>query len=258
MLLKKMQNKKIGIVTNAPYIYAEPLLKHHDIRYDALISYEKDQKNKPYPNPLLRCAQHMNVPIGRCIYVGNEPTDIAAAKAAGCTSVAYANTYSEVEQLLVYMPHLIVKNFLDLQYISTEEKYMQKMAQERFEQALEEKQKGNGRGYFFYLKEASEHGHGLAQYYLAKLLRKNPHLSYEGGSIHDLLYSAAMKMIPEAIFELGQLFEKENEWEKAKQFLSCCCAYGSCSSTIFFRKDEITNSVFTHEITHRLSLAENV
>lgn len=236
LLLQSIQNKKIGIVTNAPYIYAEPLLKHHGIRYDALISYEKNQQNKPYPDPLFRCAQHMNVHIEHCIYVGNEPTDIAAAKAAGCISVAYANTYSEVEQLLVYMPHLIIKNFSDLQYILTEEKHMQKMARECFEQALEEKQKGNGWGYFRYLNEASDYGHGLAQYYLAKMLRKNPHLLCEGKNIHDLLYGAVMKMIPEAVFELGQLFEQENKWEKAKHFYRVAAHMDYAPAQYFFAK----------------------
>ncbi|MBB6175199.1 HAD superfamily hydrolase (TIGR01549 family) [Anoxybacillus tengchongensis] len=249
LLLNNIQNKKIGIVTNAPYMYAEPLLKYHGIRYDALISYEKNRNNKPYPDPLFRCAQHMNVHIKHCIYVGNEAIDIAAAKAAGCTSVAYVNTYSEIEQLLVHMPHLIINNFLDLQHILTEEKEMKKTAQKRFEQALEEKHKGNGSGYFRYLREASDQGHGLAQYYLAKLLRKNPHLLHEGKNVHDLLWSAAMKMIPEAIFELGQLFEKENEWEKAKHFYRVAAHMGYAPAQYFFAKMKL-RTPFSHMKLH--------
>lgn len=232
-LLNDVGDRKIGIVTNAPREYAERLLEYHDIRYEALVSYESDQKHKPYPDPLFRCAQQMNVRIEKCIYVGNEPSDIAAAKAAGCTSVAYANTYCEIEKLLVHIPDVIINNFLDLKNMLVEEE-VQKNAQKWFEQALEEKRKGNGWQYFRYLSEASNQGHALAQYYFAKLLRKNPNLISEEKNVHDLLWQAAMKMVPEAICELGKQFEQKNEWEKAKNFYRVAAHMDYAPAQYFF------------------------
>ncbi|MDR0347853.1 MAG: HAD-IA family hydrolase [Coriobacteriales bacterium] len=56
--------------------------------FELLIGSDDSSKHKPEPEPLLLAAERLGLPIGSCIYVGDSPYDMRAARAAGAVAVA--------------------------------------------------------------------------------------------------------------------------------------------------------------------------
>jgi HAD superfamily hydrolase (TIGR01549 family) len=76
-----------GIVTMSPRPYAERLLNYHRIKYSGLVCYHDCKRRKPYPDPMILCAKQMKVSPDRIIAIGDEPSDIIAAKSAGMVPI---------------------------------------------------------------------------------------------------------------------------------------------------------------------------
>ena len=74
----------LGVVTKSPRTYAQKLLSHHQIEIPVLVAYHDVKKQKPHPEGLLRAASKLGLHPERCIYVGDHPDDLSAAKAANC------------------------------------------------------------------------------------------------------------------------------------------------------------------------------
>jgi len=92
-LLNSLDENKTpwGIVTNKPANLAEPLLKELKIaeRCGCLVSGDTLPKRKPHPDPLHHAAKILNIKEQDTIYIGDDPRDIQAGKAAGmATAVA--------------------------------------------------------------------------------------------------------------------------------------------------------------------------
>src|SRR6266567_710468 len=51
----------IGIVTSSVSFYAEAMLKHHRIPYDALIAYHDARPHKPHPAPVMACLRKLSI-----------------------------------------------------------------------------------------------------------------------------------------------------------------------------------------------------
>lgn len=80
----------IGVVTSKRRELAATSLDHFGL-LDGLVcmnGLEDSAGHKPDPDPLLQAAKDINVPIERCIYVGDSPFDIQAANAANIPSIA--------------------------------------------------------------------------------------------------------------------------------------------------------------------------
>lgn len=78
-----------GIVTNKPeYLAVEilPQLGWQD-RCAVLIGGDTLAERKPHPMPLLHAADAIGIAPEACVYVGDDARDIAAARAAGMSSV---------------------------------------------------------------------------------------------------------------------------------------------------------------------------
>jgi len=56
--------------------------------FDVVVGSDDVETHKPDPHPLFVAARELDVPIGRCAYVGDSPHDMAAARAAGCVAMA--------------------------------------------------------------------------------------------------------------------------------------------------------------------------
>ena len=70
------------IVTSAPSKYARELLKYHNFPSMPIIGYHDCPQTKPHPAPLLLACERLEVPPEKCLYLGNEASDRAAAIAA--------------------------------------------------------------------------------------------------------------------------------------------------------------------------------
>lgn len=61
-------------------------------RFKAVVTGDRTERNKPFPDPYLKAAEDIGVPIGECLVVENAPLGIRSAKAAGAYCVAIAST----------------------------------------------------------------------------------------------------------------------------------------------------------------------
>lgn len=91
------QNIPWGIVTNKPAHLTEPLVRGLNLPYPPLsvISGDTLPVAKPDPTPLLLAAEHCGVSPDRCVYIGDHPRDVEAARAAGMDALAVSFGYLE-------------------------------------------------------------------------------------------------------------------------------------------------------------------
>lgn len=82
----------LGALTNACVAYAEAVLRAHGVReaFGSVHGADDAPEPKPRPGGLLLCASELGVPPRACVYVGDSPSDGAAARAAGMGSVGVA------------------------------------------------------------------------------------------------------------------------------------------------------------------------
>jgi HAD superfamily hydrolase (TIGR01549 family) len=77
----------VGVITNSPRSYATRLLAYHDLDVRVLVAYHDVRNHKPNPDPILRAAEIVGLPVDRCIHVGDSETDIEASVRAGSITV---------------------------------------------------------------------------------------------------------------------------------------------------------------------------
>lgn len=80
----------LGIVTGRlrSHIFSGALVALKD-HFSAVVGYEDTVDHKPHPEPLLRAAKLLSVPPETCVYIGDAPTDVAAAHAAGMRVISF-------------------------------------------------------------------------------------------------------------------------------------------------------------------------
>jgi HAD superfamily hydrolase (TIGR01509 family) len=78
----------VGVITNSPRLYANRLLAHHGLTLPVLVAYYDVKNHKPNPDPILKAAEMVGLPVHRCIHVGDSDTDIEASLRAGSITVA--------------------------------------------------------------------------------------------------------------------------------------------------------------------------
>lgn len=78
---------KVGVLTASPRHYAEALLEHFDIEFDALVTGSDGHPSKPDPAGLRAIAAELGVAPERCAHIGDTDTDTAAAVKAGAIAV---------------------------------------------------------------------------------------------------------------------------------------------------------------------------
>jgi N-acetyl-D-muramate 6-phosphate phosphatase len=90
----------LGIVTNKALHLAAPLADALGLRppVQVLIGGDSTPHTKPHPAPLLAAATALAVPPEACVYVGDDPRDMLAARAAGMRGWAAAWGYLGVER----------------------------------------------------------------------------------------------------------------------------------------------------------------
>ena len=85
-----------GIVTNKAMRFAQPLCDALALLPGAaaLVGGDSTPHTKPHPAPLLEAARRLNCPPQACVYVGDDPRDIAAGRAAGMRTLVAAWGYT--------------------------------------------------------------------------------------------------------------------------------------------------------------------
>ncbi|RJX29116.1 MAG: DUF120 domain-containing protein [Dethiobacter sp.] len=82
---------RMGIVTSSFYKKKMNLFTENGLDPSALfrsvINRRDTLKNKPDPEPVLRCLQELEIPAAKCLCVGDSPCDIIAGREAGLVTV---------------------------------------------------------------------------------------------------------------------------------------------------------------------------
>jgi HAD superfamily hydrolase (TIGR01662 family) len=110
---------KIGLVTSTQRRYLETKMQPLknvgvDTLFEVIITSDDVEKRKPAPDPLISCAQQLNLKPGRCVYVGDTTTDIKAGKAAGMWTVGVLTGFDDYGALETENPDAIVKDVQNL------------------------------------------------------------------------------------------------------------------------------------------------
>jgi phosphoglycolate phosphatase len=79
-----------GIVTNKALRFAEPMAAALGLlpRAAVLVGGDSTPHLKPHPAPLLEAARRLALAPEHCVYVGDDPRDVAAGRAAGMAAWA--------------------------------------------------------------------------------------------------------------------------------------------------------------------------
>ena len=93
----KKKNIKLGLVTNSFNSITSKILKHHKIKnyFDAIVTADDVEKLKPYPDPVIKLCEKLNVMPDETILVGDTKNDYKAGKGAGCFVVGL-NTHGDL------------------------------------------------------------------------------------------------------------------------------------------------------------------
>lgn len=85
----------LGVVTNKPHIFAEPLLGHMGLTpyFGAILGGEVIDKRKPDPKPLYYVLDKLQVPAEQAIMVGDSLNDVKAGENAHMPTVAFTYGY---------------------------------------------------------------------------------------------------------------------------------------------------------------------
>ena len=85
------QDYLLGIATSRVRsgVYKIPQLAELKSYFRATVCYEDTIRHKPDPEPLLLAARMMNVENKECVYIGDAPSDMAAARAAHMKFILY-------------------------------------------------------------------------------------------------------------------------------------------------------------------------
>lgn len=88
-LLELKRTYRVGLATNRA-VTVPDLLAHLQLEdvFDAIASALDDVEPKPAPDMIKLCLKRAKVESGRAVYVGDSPSDLAAAEAAGTHFIA--------------------------------------------------------------------------------------------------------------------------------------------------------------------------
>lgn len=108
---------KMTICSNKPFSFMEPILDKLSIKqfFNDWIGEDSLSKKKPDAAPLIHLANKMNIPVEKCIVVGDSKNDILAAQNAGMESIGLTYGYNYNENIATYNPTIVVDDFADLQ-----------------------------------------------------------------------------------------------------------------------------------------------
>lgn len=108
-LLKRIgaSGARLGALTNAAVLYAEAVLATNGVRPTFASAQGADSvpRPKPHGDGLLQVAAELDLDPERCIYVGDAPSDGAAARAAGYGASVGCSYGSHAEAKLVDCGH---------------------------------------------------------------------------------------------------------------------------------------------------------
>ncbi|MGC9335008.1 MAG: AI-2E family transporter [Anaerolineae bacterium] len=115
-LLDLSHRYHLGIVTTRSRNDAATFLAQQGLSdlVQVIAGREDTWRLKPHPSPIRFAAEKLNVPVERCLMVGDTTSDILAARAAGARSAAVLSGFGEREELERAGADLVLKSAHEL------------------------------------------------------------------------------------------------------------------------------------------------
>jgi len=114
----KIRNIKIGLATDR--LSSRGRIRRICLRMgiahyiEAVTSCLYVQNQKPAPDLIIDCANHLAVPMEKCLVVGDTKNDILAAKEAGGTGIGILTGQDNYEEMMKVKPFAIVNNLMEI------------------------------------------------------------------------------------------------------------------------------------------------
>jgi len=107
-------------ITNKESRFALPLLEAAGLseRFAVTVCADRPEDRKPSPSMLLATCRQLGVEPADLLYVGDSPSDIAAARAARCRVVAVTYGYGDYDVLAAARPDGLLDNLAKITSIS--------------------------------------------------------------------------------------------------------------------------------------------
>jgi len=95
-LLELKKDYILTLITNKPYKFVNPILKHFDLDiFEIVLGGDSLEYKKPHPYPLEYCMDKLNLKPDEVVMVGDSFNDIEAAKNAGVKSILVTYGFDE-------------------------------------------------------------------------------------------------------------------------------------------------------------------
>jgi len=120
--LQELENVALPLccITNKESRFALPLLEAAGLRerFAVTVCADRPEDRKPSPSMLLATCRQLGVEPADLLYVGDSPSDIAAARAARCRVVAVTYGYGDYDVLAAARPDGLLDNLAKITSIS--------------------------------------------------------------------------------------------------------------------------------------------
>ena len=122
--LNKLSKKyKLGVATSrsAPGLNRYLKLAKTKKYFKAIVGLEDVKNHKPHPEPLLLACKKLKVKPSQAVYIGDAPSDVIAAHAAGMLAIGYGKRKVKNEDLHVSHFNKLIPAIkkLETQYVQT-------------------------------------------------------------------------------------------------------------------------------------------
>lgn len=110
---------KLGLVTSTQKHYlSTKMLPLKNVGVDRLIEVivtsDDVVKRKPAPDPLIMCAQHLELEPVNCVYVGDTTSDMQSGKSAGMKTIGVLTGFDDYDTLRKEQPDAIIGSIRNL------------------------------------------------------------------------------------------------------------------------------------------------
>lgn len=116
-LMQKLRNMgvKQAVISNKPDIAVKPLAEQYfPGLLELAVGDSSAVRRKPAPDTVFAAAREMNVPLERCVYIGDTEVDVETARNAGIDGIAVTWGFRTPEELIAAGATTLVNNTEEL------------------------------------------------------------------------------------------------------------------------------------------------
>lgn len=117
MILAAASHYQIGLITTRSRYHIEQFSRHFPhiaSAFQVTCGLQDTRYLKPSPQPVLLAAKRLNLPVEKCVMVGDTTVDVLAARRAGAWAVGVLCGFGERPELEKSGAHLILESTAEL------------------------------------------------------------------------------------------------------------------------------------------------